>query len=144
MNEPPRKLPSRAALLAALCVLTPLGFATKHVHGPLGGWFQDYAGGVVYVMFWMLLALWLRPSLPPARVAWVVLALTSALEVLQLWSGPVLDAIRRTYLGRALIGDTFSAWDFVHYAIGCALAVALVQALPGTVTRCTTPRTSSR
>ena len=122
--------PSRTALLLALATTTPLGFATKFYRGPADWWFNYYAGGALYVMFWMLVVLAVRPSLSVVRVAWGVFAVTSLLETLQLWQPPLLQAFRGTPLGAALIGTTFSAWDFPYYAAGCALGVLLVRQLP--------------
>jgi len=64
------------------------------------------------------------------RVAVAVFAVTSALEVLQLWNPPLLAAVRSIFLGRTLIGTTFGWWDFPHYAAGALLAVVLLRRLP--------------
>jgi hypothetical protein len=50
-----------------------------------------------------------------------VFVITCALEVLQLWHPKFLETIRSYFIGAALIGTTFSWWDFPHYAIGCYL-----------------------
>jgi hypothetical protein len=119
----------RGKLLIALAVVTPLGFATKLAPGLEAPWIRFYAGGALYEIFWVLLVLALAPRWPPVRVAFGVLIATSALEVLQLWSSPLLEAIRGTFLGRTLIGSTFSWWDFPIYLLGCGLAVVLVHRL---------------
>ena len=110
-------------------MIVPLGFATKFV-GPLGDrWFQNYAGGVLYVVFWILVLVAFRPRMAPARAAFVVLAVTCALEVLQLWHPAPLEAVRSTFLGRALIGTSFSWWDFPHYGVGALLGALLAARL---------------
>jgi hypothetical protein len=119
----------RRSLLLALLVVTPLGFATKLYSGPGADWVGNYGGGLVYVIFWILVVLAIAPRLPPERVAIGVLGVTCGLEVLQLWRPPLLEAIRCTYLGRALVGSTFSWWDFPHYAVGCAAGVGLARTL---------------
>lgn len=113
----------RVRLLCALAVVTPLGFATKLYAGPGASFVRFYAGGIVYEIFWILAVLALRPGLPPRRVAAWVFVATCALEVLQLWHPPLLEAVRATFLGRALIGSTFSGWDFAAYAVGCGLGL---------------------
>lgn len=119
----------RIPLLLAMAVIVPLGFATKLV-GPLwDNWFQYYAGGVLYVIFWILALVSIRPRLAPARAAGIVLAITCALEVMQLWHPPPLEAVRSTFLGRALIGTSFSWWDFPHYALGALLGGLLAAKL---------------
>lgn len=124
--------PSRARLAAILAVVTPLGFLTKAYSGPAAAWVNDSAGGVLYVAFWLLVVLWLRPSAPVRTTAALVFALTCGLEFLQLWHPPFLEAIRASFLGRTLIGTSFAAWDFPHYAVGALLGVGLA--------RCARPR----
>ena len=122
-------LRSSIPLFLALVIITPLGFATKFV-GPLwGNWIQHYAGGVLYVIFWILVLLAIRPHLAPVRAAGLVLAVTCALEVMQLWHPPPLEVVRSTFLGRALIGTSFSWWDFPHYVLGALLGGLLASKL---------------
>jgi hypothetical protein len=119
----------RRACVTALLIVTPLGFATKSYPGPGSAWMQHYAGGVLYVMFWILVVLAVRPGLSPRRVAIAVFLVTSALEVLQLWHPAWLEALRAPFLGKALLGTTFAWWDFPHYALGAVAAVLLVRRL---------------
>jgi hypothetical protein len=116
-------------LAAALVVLVAIGLAAKGWRGPLGPWTRDYLAGVVYVVFWILLAkaIWLRVH--GARLAAIVLGVTCALEALQLWKPPALEAIRSTWLGTALIGTTFSWLDFPHYVAGAIAGGALSERL---------------
>ena len=58
-----------------------------------------------------------------------VLLVTCVLEVLQLWQPPALAALRGSFLGHALIGSSFSLWDFPHYAVGGLLGAALAHRL---------------
>jgi hypothetical protein len=112
----------RGRILLSLLVVTPLGFLSKLYAGPARGWFNNYAGGVLYEVFWCLVLFLFWPRRESAlKIAVGVLAGTSALEVLQLWHPGLLEQIRLTFLGRALLGTTFSWWDFPHYVLGCAL-----------------------
>ena len=119
----------RRRLALLLAVVTPLGFASKLYAGPGRQWVHDHAGGVVYEVFWILLVLLVRPRLSPWRVAGAVLLVTCALELLQLWNPPALAAVRASFLGHALIGSSFSWWDFPHYLLGSLLGGALGVAL---------------
>jgi hypothetical protein len=122
-----RRAYDRRLLLVELAILTPVGFATKLYHGPLGWWVNRHLGGVVYVVFFTLLAGVLVPRARAARLAIVVLAVTCALELTQLSAHPALVAIRRHFLGRALIGTTMDPWDFPHYAAGAFLGWLLLR-----------------
>ena len=114
--------PVRKRVLLSLLVVTPLGFAFKFYAGPGRNWLNNYAAGVPYEIFWCLVLLFLWPRRRhTARIAAGVLAATCTLEVLQLWHPPALEGIRATFLGRTLIGNAFSWWDFPHYILGCVL-----------------------
>ncbi len=110
----------RARLLVALVLVVPIGFATKFYPGPARDLVNNYLGGVLYEVFWVWGVLLLRPRWPVRTVGAGVLVATSVLEVMQLWHPPLLEAIRATFLGRTLIGTTFSWWDFPCYVAGCA------------------------
>jgi len=124
--------PFRRRLLGAILVLVPLGVGTKFYGGPGAGWVQAHAGGVLYVVFWTLVVLGGWPRLSPWTAAGAVLVATSILEGLQLWQPPLLEAIRDTFVGHAVLGSTFSWADLPHYVVGAALGGGLGQALrPG-------------
>ena len=120
------KAKSRLGIGLALALVTPLGFAFKFYRGPWHVWFNDYGAGLLYEVFWILVFLFLWPTRHALRriAAWVF-GVTCALETLQLWHPPFLEAIRSTFLGRALIGTSFVWWDFPHYVVGTALGYAL-------------------
>ena len=102
-------------------MLIPLGLATKFYTGPAADWVANSAGGLLYVCFFIVLALALQPRWPAARVALLVLAITSVLEVLQLWHPAWLAPFRATFIGHALLGNTFSWTDFPYYLAGALL-----------------------
>ena len=104
-----------------LCAITPVGFASKFYKGPWAWWFNNYAGGILYEIFWCLVGIFFFSKAKPFWIAFWVFAITCFLEFLQLWHPPFLEVIRRTFIGRTLIGTTFSMWDFLHYFVGCGI-----------------------
>lgn len=110
-------------------LLIPVGFATKTYEGPGEFWIRAHAGGVVYVVFWNMVILAVRPRWSIHGVAAAVLVTTCALEFLQLWHSAFLTTVRTTTVGHALIGSTFSWADLVHYVFGSLLAIALAYSL---------------
>lgn len=115
----------RGHSLAALAVVTPLGFLSKFYSGPGASWVADNAGGFLYVVFWIAVVLALVPRLSGAAVAASVLIATCALEFAQLWHPPLLERIRATFLGHALLGSTFAWSDFPYYFAGALVGYAL-------------------
>ena len=122
----------RGLAFLSLVVVTPVGLGLKLYSGPGRHWANNYAAGAAYVVFWCLVALflWPRPEVR-GRIAASVLAITSALEVAQLWHPPILEQARQSFLGRALIGTSFDWWDFPHYFVGFLLGWLWMRALTG-------------
>ncbi len=113
-------------ILTAIVIITPLGFLTKLYTGPASEWVNNSLGGVLYVIFWSLLASLLFAKVRVWKIAGIVLLVTCALEFLQLWHPPFLEAIRSTFIGVTLIGNSFSWLDLAHYVVGFILSIALL------------------
>jgi hypothetical protein len=112
----------RWRILLSLLVVTSMGFALKLYAGPGQAWVNNYAAGLVYEIFWCLALFFVWPHRSSTtRIALSVFLVTSLLEGLQLWHPWVLEQVRATFLGQALIGTTFSWCDFPHYVLGCGL-----------------------
>ncbi len=109
----------RSRIGFSLLFLVPIGFATKFYQGPCASWFNNYAGGMLYEEFWCLIVVFIWPRFSTLKVVLWILGITSFLECLQLYHPPFLQMIRSTFIGRTLIGTSFSWWDFPYYAIGC-------------------------
>ena len=137
MKSNPPSPRTRLAVIAA--ALVPLGFGTKVYSGPGSAWVTGHAGGFLYVVFWSLLILAVRPDLSAGAVALGVLLVTSAVEFLQLWHPPLLEAARRTFVGQALLGSYFSWSDFPYYVAGAACAAVIGRHLQGRDPRADTP-----
>ncbi len=112
---------ARGAYLSLATALIGPGVVTKLYVGPGAAWVANSFGGVLYVLFWIFVVLAARPDWGAGRVALGVLAVTSMLEVLQLWHPAWLAPFRTTFLGHALLGNTFAWLDFPHYAAGALL-----------------------
>lgn len=113
----------RKYILFSLSIIVPLGFLAKFYHGMAEIWFQNYAVGILYEMFWCLILFYIFPVkryITPIVLG--VFLITSLLEFSQLWHTPFLELIRSTFIGRTLIGTSFAWWDFAHYVIGCIMA----------------------
>ena len=119
-------------VIVSLLVVTPFGFAFKLYTGPGYWWFNNYGAGVLYEIFWILLAFLFFPSRRSANLIPIyVFVITSILEFLQLWHPPLLEIIRSSFLGSALLGSTFVWWDFPHYVFGCLVGWFWIRVLPG-------------
>lgn len=107
----------RIALLLGVLAIAPLGYVVRFSgFGPI--WLQDGAGSVAYEIFWIFLVALFLSTTSPFRIAVGVCLATCALEFLQLWQPPWLQALRATLPGRLVLGNTFTWPDFFSYALG--------------------------
>ncbi len=119
--------PRLRAILTLLAV-TPAGFVCKFYAGPGRVWFNVHPAGAVYEIFWILVVFAVWPTRRVVkRAPVVVFATTCALEALQLWHPPLLERLRATFLGAAILGTSFDWLDFPHYAAGCLAGWALLR-----------------
>ncbi|MFH1996883.1 MAG: DUF2809 domain-containing protein [Candidatus Omnitrophota bacterium] len=118
----------RKWIVFLLSVVTPTGFLCKLYSGPLAWWFRNYCAGVLYEIFWILAIFLILPRKKLINtIPIAVFGITAFLETLQLWHPPLLESIRRTFVGGALIGTTFTVWDFPHYAVGCGIGWVILK-----------------
>jgi len=118
----------RVHVTILMLILIPIGLATKKGDSSLI-WINHYAGGIIYEIFWCLFISFINPRLNGWKIAAWVLFITCCLESLQLWHPLFLEHIRRTFLGRALLGTSFSWWDFPHYILGSSMGGLIIEKL---------------
>jgi hypothetical protein len=104
-----------------MLVITPVGFASKFYSGPAEDWVRNSLGGVFYVIFWCLVLFFIFPRMKPTIIALVVLLATCSLEFLQLWHPAPLEWLRKSFLGRTVLGTTFMWSDFPYYVVGAGI-----------------------
>ncbi|MEP0751019.1 DUF2809 domain-containing protein [Trichocoleus sp. Lan] len=109
-------------IILSLLIIVPLGLLSKKYTGFGRGWVNDFSGDILYEIFWCLFGFFLFPSRKAMnQIPIWVFGITCTIEFLQLCHQPVLDSIRSTFLGKLLLGTTFSWWDFPHYLLGCII-----------------------
>jgi hypothetical protein len=79
-------------------------------------------GGLLYVIFWCLVVFFLFPRVAAWKIAGCVLVVTCLLECLQLYSCQLLDNIRSSFIGQAVLGNSFNPADFIYYVAGAITA----------------------
>jgi len=107
--------------LISMLIIVPLGLYSKFYSGQAGRWVNDSLGGILYVIFWCLFAFLFLRNTKPWKIATVVFAITCSLEFLQLWHPPFLEFLRSHFLGRTLLGTSFTWSDFPYYLVGCGI-----------------------
>jgi len=111
-------MPYRIALLITIVLIVPIGYFVRFSPS-FPDWFSDVFGSIAYQVFFVALVQFCFPKWSIAKTAIGVFLSSCAIEFLQLWQPPFLQAIRATLPGRLILGNTFSWSDFPPYAIGC-------------------------
>ena len=108
----------RLVLLVSMIIIVPFGYIVRFSQGLNPAWLHDVLGSIAYEIFWILLFAFMLPKVSPLRIAIGVCIATCAIEFLQLWKAPFLEAARKTLPGRLVLGNTFIWADFPVYFIG--------------------------
>ena len=112
-------------ILVVLLVITPLGLATKCYSGAGQQWVHDYAGDILYTMFWYFLCILMFPQTRPAFMSLLVFFFSVFVELSQLSDATQLLWLRQFFVGRTLVGVSFSFTDIGYYYLGSQLALFL-------------------
>jgi hypothetical protein len=110
----------RIMTVVSLLFIVPVGFYSKFYTGPAADWANNSLGGFFYEIFWCLLIFLFSEKIKPWKIAGSVLLITCGLEFLQLWHPLFLEIPRSYFIGRTILGTTFSWSDFPYYFLGSA------------------------
>lgn len=122
-------LVTRKWTILSILIITPIGFSTKLYSGPISAWVNNSLGGILYVLFWALLFFLILPKISTLRIACTVFIATCMIEVLQLWHPLFLEAVRHNFIGRTILGNSFSLSDLFHYGIGLIISILWIKFL---------------
>jgi hypothetical protein len=115
--------------LSLLIILIPIGLLTK-VYSGIGSEFViNYFGGVIYVLFFIVLASLIFPQAGPLKVSFIIFFITSLIELSQLVQNDFLNSLRTNFLIRSLIGSVFNLSDFVFYFVGALIGYGILMGL---------------
>jgi hypothetical protein len=99
-------------------ILIPIGLLTKIYSGKGSDFVINYLGGVIYVVFFILLASFVFPKTNPLKISLIVISITCLIEFSQLIHTPTLELFRKNFVFRTLFGSTFNPFDFIWYFVG--------------------------
>ncbi|MDH6544772.1 DUF2809 domain-containing protein [Streptomyces sp. SPB4] len=120
----------RTRLVAAGAAVATVG-AGLGLRAVAAGSVAKYGGDALYTVLVLALVVLVAPRLTPLRAAGTALAVSWAVEFLQLGPWPA-ELSRRSALARLVLGSTFNAPDLFWYAAGAAAGCLVHRALrPG-------------
>ncbi|MFE2289379.1 DUF2809 domain-containing protein [Streptomyces sp. NPDC059443] len=116
---------TRTAAVAAAGLTIGAGLGLRTV---AAGDVAKYGGDALYTVLLLTLVVAAAPRIPPVRAAAIALAVSWAVEFLQL--GPVpAELSRHSTLARLVLGSTFNAPDLFWYAVGAGAGCLVHTAL---------------
>lgn len=118
--------------LFLVIILIPIGLLTKVYSGIGSEFITNYIGGVIYVVFFIVLAALVFPNGNPLKISLFVLGITCLIEVSQLIQNDILKNLRMHFLIRSLIGSVFNVFDFVFYFVGGLIGYGILAGLKNT------------
>jgi hypothetical protein len=122
----------RIALFISTIAILPISYIARFSQGFGAEWLHDLTGSLAYEIFWILLVMVCVPKACLMRVAIAVFFASCAIEFLQLWKPPLLQAIRATLPGRLMLGNTFTWSDLCggqRFGVGVGESVASMDAM---------------
>lgn len=116
---------SRGFLTLLALAVTAIGLASRRGYVPFPAAVGNYPGDALWAWVVVLCVAWVRPAITRTRlVAWS-LGIAFAIEFLQLYQAPWMQALRANKLAYLVLGNGFDPWDLVAYAVGIALGAVV-------------------
>jgi hypothetical protein len=102
-----------------------LGLASRRYPGLLPQALGKYPGDALWALMVYLGVALLRPNARVRTVGLFAIAISFAVEFLQMYRAPWLVALRETAVGHLVLGSTFAVEDLVAYVVGVAMGIWL-------------------
>ena len=116
---------SRWFLTLLALVVIAVGLASRRGYVPFPAAWGNYPGDALWAWVVLLCVAWVRPAIARAQlVAWS-LGIACAIEFLQLYQAPWMQALRANKLAYLVLGNGFDPWDLVAYGVGIAVAAVV-------------------
>ena len=116
---------SRFWLAILTLLVIAIGLASRRGYVPFPAVLGNYPGDALWAWVVLLCVAWVRPSIARAQLAGWSLVIAFAIEFLQLYQAPWMQALRANKLAYLVLGNGFDPLDLVAYAAGIALGLAV-------------------
>ena len=115
----------------SLIILIPLGLFSKSYTGIGEEWVHNYLGDILVEIFLCVLLFIILPKkFKKIKLIIIIISIfTIIIEFSQLIQTPFLNHLRQYFLGRLILGTTFSWLDFPCYILGCILGAMWLRVL---------------
>ena len=121
---------SRFWLAILILLVIAIGLASRRGYVPFPAVLGNYPGDALWAWVVLLCVAWVRPAMTRTRLASWSLVIAFAIEFLQLYQAPWMQALRANKLAYLVLGNGFDPLDLVAYVVGVGLGVLVDAAAP--------------
>lgn len=116
---------SRWGLLLLALLVIAIGLASRRGYVPFPAVLGNYPGDALWAWVVLLCVAWVRPAITRTCLASWSLVIAFAIEFLQLYQAPWMQALRANKLAYLVLGNGFDPLDLLAYVAGIALGLAV-------------------
>ena len=116
---------SRWLIAILALVVIAIGLASRRGLVQFPAVLGNYPGDALWAWVVLLCVAWVRPAITRGRLVGVSLVIAFAIEFLQLYQAPWMQALRANKLAYLVLGNGFDPLDLLAYVVGIALGAAV-------------------
>lgn len=116
---------SRLGLAILILLVIAIGLASRLGYIPFPAALGNYPGDALWAWVVVLCVAWLRPAMALTKLVTWSLAIAFAIEFLQLYQAPWMQALRANKLAYLVLGNGFDPLDLAAYVVGIGLGAVV-------------------
>ena len=116
---------SRIWLSLLIVLVIAVGLASRRGYVPFPAALQNYPGDALWAWVVLLCVAWVRPAITRSKLVVWSLVIAFAIEFLQLYQAPWIQAVRANKLAYLVLGNGFDPLDLLAYVVGVAIGAAV-------------------
>lgn len=116
---------SRIWLSLLIVLVIAIGLASRRGYVPFPAALQNYPGDALWAWVVLLCVAWMRPAITRSQLVVWSLVIAFAIEFLQLYQAPWIQAVRANKLAYLVLGNGFDPLDLLAYVVGIAIGAAV-------------------
>ena len=116
---------SRWLIVILALLVIAVGLASRRGLVQFPAVLGNYPGDALWAWVVLLCMAWVRPAITRGRLVGVSLVVAFAIEFLQLYQAPWMQALRANKLAYLVLGNGFDPLDLLAYVFGIALGAVV-------------------
>ena len=116
---------SRWLIVILALLVIAVGLASRRGLVQFPAVLGNYPGDALWAWVVLLCVAWVRPAITRGRLVGVSLVIAFAIEFLQLYQAPWMQALRANKLAYLVLGNGFDPLDLLAYVVGIALGAVV-------------------